>query len=691
MERVDTPSTLRALLSAAPDLPIRTTPLHVDVPLPPDSPSHRPAAGGPVLASTPAGLWYLLGLRAHKLRLADAFDQLLAPAAVADRIQPHAYQLRVVQQALHAKMPAAILADEVGLGKTIEAGLILKELLLRDIVRSALVLAPKALLTQWQEELRERLAEDFVLTEEHRFRGFDREDRLICSFQQFVRAFDAIAARPWDCLIVDEAHLLANPDSKRRRCVGQLRARWRLLLTATPIQNKITDLYSLIDLVAPGRLGTRRQFIAEYAADPATCRVVVPARVAALRSAAAEVMCRTRRTETDIAFAPRTVDTYLVVAGPREAALIREVTDYLRALYRRAVLVQPGRDASQASPPTLPRARGGEFSAPPALAREGGWGGRPGGRRKRPSSEDTSLQRPAPSLGAAQDDALEPDSGAPLPAGVGLGVRSASALSRGALIREIVALQQSLSSSPQAIGLALRARAEQHTDERALLLELAARCDDLRGAKEQLLLDALQRLGSEPALIFTLRLETAHRLRQIITASGRSAECYVGRLSSEERRALVSRFNRGDLQALVATDAGAEGLNLQERCHIVFNYDLHWNPMKMEQRIGRIHRLGQTHAVTVANFALKGTIDEYVLALLYQKIDLFTMTIGAIESVLADLQEGELECEERILNAALRTPSDGEAQTAIAALGNTMAAALQRQRAAESLTAGVLG
>jgi superfamily II DNA or RNA helicase len=629
---VDTASTLRALLSDAPDIPIHRSPLQVDLPGAPSASTSPPP---------PAGQWYLLGLRAFELALQGTSDHLIAPSVVADRVQPHPYQLQVVRQVLFEKMPAAILADEVGLGKTIEAGLILKELVLRGAVRSALIVAPKALLSQWQDELRERFDEEFVVTEERRFRGFDREDRVICSFQQLVRACDAVAARSWDCLIVDEAHLLANPDSKRRRCVGRLQTRWRLLLTATPVQNKITDLYSLIDLVAPGRLSTMRQFIAEYAADPATCRTVVPARAAALRSAAAAVMCRTRRAETAIAFAPRTVDTYLVAADEREAAVIGDVTNYLRALYRQLILVQPRQDAT------------------PAPSRSSG-------RARRAAAPRASAQHP-------QQPALTP------------------AVPRGALLREIVALQQSLSSSPQAIAAALRARAERHPDERALLLELAARCGELRGAKEQLLLDALRTLGREPVLIFTLRLETARRLRDVIAAAGRSAACYIGALTGDERRSLVARFNRGALQTLIATDAGAEGLNLQERCHIVFNYDLHWNPMKMEQRIGRVHRLGQTRAVQVANFALQDTIDEYVLTLLYQKIDLFTMTIGAIESVLADLQEGELDLEERLLDILLQGPTDVAARAAVAALGDDMADALQRRHAAESLTAGVLG
>jgi SNF2 family DNA or RNA helicase len=568
--------------------------------------------------------WYVLSLQAQALRTPPSFDTLLAPRVLYERVRPLPYQLHVVEQVLREKAPAAILADEVGLGKTIEAGLIYKELALRGVVRSALVLAPKSLLSQWQEELREHFDEDFVLTDEKRFAGFDQESRVICSLPQFVRAFDRVAARPWDLLIVDEAHLLANPDSKRRRCAAQVRARWRLLLTATPVANKLTDLYSLVDLVRPGRLGTLREFTDEYVADPGTFRVIRPARVAQLRATVREVMCRTRRAETDIAFTRRSVRTLSIAPSPEEDAFISDVTDYLRALYRRL---------------PLPAARGTE--------RRGASGGADAPVRPR--------------------------------------------VNRGAVIREIMALQQSLSSSPRAIEQALRRRAEREPQEQAMLMALADRGQSITSAKERVLLETLAELGSEPALIFTLRLETAARLREVITAAGRSAECYVGALTRAERESLVERFTSGAVDTLIATDAGAEGLNLQQRCHTVFNYDLHWNPMRIEQRIGRVHRLGQTQDVAVYNFVLRDSIDDYVVRLLYQKIDLFTMTIGGLEAVLAELQDGEVDLEERILEALLQSRDRDELSREVEALGRELAGARDLQHEAESLTAGVLG
>jgi SNF2 family DNA or RNA helicase len=569
--------------------------------------------------------WYALSLRGRGLLPSASFASLLAPQVLYDRIQPHAYQLRVVERVLHDLSPAAILADEVGLGKTIEAGLVYKELALRGLVQSALVLAPKALLSQWQQELRERFDEDFVLTDERRFHGFDVEQRLVCSLPQFVRSFGRIAQRRWDLLIVDEAHLLSNPQSKRRQCVAQLRAYWRLLLTATPIANRLTDLYSLLDLVAPGMFGTQREFENEYVADLGTARILRPQRADHLRKVVGEVMCRTRRSETDIAFSGRTVHTRSIEPAPAEDALITDVTSYLRALYRRIPL------------------------------------------RRREVLREAGAQQPAEDAARTQR------------------------INRGAVIREIMALQQSLSSSPGAIERSLRTRAASHQDEADELLALARRAHGVVSAKETLLRELLDDAGNESLLIFTLRLETASHLCELVRASGRRADAYVGALSRQEREELVGRFNSGHLDVLVATDAGAEGLNLQRRCHTVVNYDLHWNPMRIEQRIGRVHRLGQPHDVAVHNFVLKDTIDDYVVHLLYQKVELFTMTIGAMETVLAEAQEGELDMEERLLDALLRADSNLDLRASVESLGNEIALARERQRAAESLTIGVLG
>jgi SNF2 family DNA or RNA helicase len=555
------------------------------------------------LAATNAAAWYSLRLRSRDPQLLSAFDRLLALDALAGRLRPHQYQLRVVEQVLRMNSIGAILADEVGLGKTIEAGLIYRELHLRGLAQTALVLAPKSLLVQWQEQLRELFDADFTLTDEKRFQGFEHEARMICSLQQFVRSFDRLSERTFDLVIVDEAHLLANPTSKRRRSVAALRARKRLFLTATPVANKVTDLYSLVDLAAPGRLGTPREFETAYIADPGTARAVKPYKLEELRAIASEVMLRTRRADSGVAFVGRTVETRSVAPIPAEDALITDITAYLRGIYRRGVT---------------------------------------------------------------------------------------NRVNRGSVVREIMALQQSLSSSPQAIEQSLRKRAERHADERGELLALADRCRGVTSAKERLFVETLRDLGQESVLVFTLRLETAARLREVARSAGRSAETYVGALRRSERERLVRRFNAGALTTLIATDAGAEGLNLQERCRTVINLDLNWNPMKIEQRIGRVHRLGQTREVRVINMALKDTIDDYVVRLLYEKINLFTLTIGALETIMAETQDGEIDLEERLLEILLEHDDRAAIHESVRALGDEMASAQGRQLAAEALTAEVL-
>ncbi len=140
---------------------------------------------------------------------------------------------------------------------------------------------------------------------------------------------------------------------------------------------------------------------------------------------------------------------------------------------------------------------------------------------------------------------------------------------------------------------------------------------------------------------------------------------------------------------LVATDAAAEGLNLQNCC-LMFNYDLHWNPMKIEQRIGRIHRFKQDRDVTVFNLAVRDTIDDYVLHILYQKIDLFTMTVGKMETVLAELKEGNQDIQKTIAEILLRSNNRLDLKKELEKLATDLTVSKQNEELAEQFTQGVL-
>jgi SNF2 family DNA or RNA helicase len=167
------------------------------------------------------------------------------------------------------------------------------------------------------------------------------------------------------------------------------------------------------------------------------------------------------------------------------------------------------------------------------------------------------------------------------------------------------------------------------------------------------------------------------------------AAVFLGDMDQTERDETIAAFRSGEVKYLVATDAAAEGLNLQNCC-LMFNYDLHWNPMKIEQRIGRIHRFKQDRDVTIFNLAVKDTIDDYVLHVLYQKIDLFTMTIGKMETVLAELKDGNQDIQKTIAEILLRSGSRIDLQRELEKLASDLKVAKQNQELAEQFTRGVL-
>jgi SNF2 family DNA or RNA helicase len=262
---------------------------------------------------------------------------------------------------------------------------------------------------------------------------------------------------------------------------------------------------------------------------------------------------------------------------------------------------------------------------------------------------------------------------------------------RGVLIREAMSLQQSLSSGPQALAVALESRASNRPAESGLLRDLAAETRALRGSKELLLTRVLDGIGDEPAVIFTIRLETLHRLVGILADAGAEALPYHGSMSRAERDRNVERFTHGPARFLVATDAGAEGLNLQARCNLVVNYDLHWNPMKLEQRIGRVHRFGQERAVTVFNLAVQDTVDDHVLRILTEKLHLFTSVVGEVEDVLAEIEEGEGDFEQLIMEIVLRARDRSDLAERMKRFEQDVADGYERASLAREFTAGVLG
>lgn len=561
---------------------------------------------------------FKLNLKAQEIKRMGAIDELISMDVLRAKIDAHPYQMKVALTVLQEMNTNAILADEVGLGKTVEAGIIMKELLVRGIVNTILIVVPRSLLSQWKREMLEKFGENFIIANDKKeFVGFDSDDKVICSSGLLVRRYNEVIRRKWDLVIVDEAHIYRNMTSKGRAILVALQKSYMLLLTATPLCNKLTDIYSLIDLLYPGRLGTVSAFISKYAEDT-KCRVVRRSMVNELRAKIGEVMCRTRRIESGIPFTKRYVESRRIEANSREFEFIEKATQYLKDL----------------------------------------------GNDRFKTIEQLKQQNPTRRLAEQQ--------------------------SRAILIFQAIAIQQSLSSSPYAAIETLQRRYDLYPNERETISKLIYLAKDIKSSKLELLEKVLSEVEKEQALIFCLRKATVRKIKEILNDKFGAAEIYIGDMTSHERDKVISDFNLGNIRYLVATDAAAEGLNLQ-KCSVMFNYDLHWNPMKIEQRIGRIHRLGQQRDVTIFNLSIKDTIDDYVLHILYQKIDLFAITIGGMETILSEIKEGGEDLQKTIMEIVLRSKTKMDLRKELEKLSQNVLYAKQKQELSRRFTEGVLG
>lgn len=437
------------------------------------------------------------------------------------------------------------------------------------------------------------------------FCGYLETDKVICSLGKLVHDREKIMARNWDMVIVDEAHLLKNGTTQRRFAVAGLTRRHLLLLTATPLQNNLSDLYSLIDLLSPGLLGSEHAFLKTYSVD-GKGKSVRNSNVDQLRNYLARVMCRTRREDSGIPLVSRHVHTREIEGTKLEYQLVDKITEYMSQLYN----------------------------------------------RKMPKGAKHSV-----------------------------------------LYFEVIPLQQSLSSSPKALIASLENRAKKHPEEKKSLDKLMDMAHSIElPSKVNLLLQIFSEIPDEQVIIFTIRKATASYLESVLEHRGKSVSCYMGDSSSRQQRyELIKQFQAGKVQYLVATDVAGLGLNLQN-CSILINFDLHWNPMKLEQRIGRIHRLGQEREVTIFNLALSKTIDEYVVKKLFEKLELFREAIGGFEAIIGELESDGNSLDKIIMEAILRCGNRvDDLEQQIEELSNDAVEMARNRKLAAQFTKGVVG
>ena len=521
-----------------------------------------------------------LALSAYKLSFRTSYDQLIC-VPTTNNVQSLWYQEESARKIMKTFRGRAILADEVGLGKTIEACLVLKEYILRGLVRSALVLTPSSLVNQWQEELREKFGLCFVTSNDPVFREnqerFWKEPFLLVSIQtaKSKRHFDAVTARAYDMVIVDEAHHLKNRSTLNWKLVNAIQKTFLLLVTATPVQNNLEELYNLVTLLRPGHLKTRKAFKDEFITRGSPTD---PRNREKLRQLLKEVMIRNTRSVTQLHIPPRFAFTIRVDPSPDEEAFYQGISQF--------VTEQADHSSSALSKMTLRR-----------LLEAAG------------SSHFASLK-----------------------------------------MLEKISLQSLDGTSEQAKNLLEMGRSVR------------------MGGKIRRVIELLQ-ASPEQKIIFVNYLATLKYFHQLLKQHKMPHVVYRGGMTAAQKRDTIKTFQEG-CPVLLATETGGEGHNLQF-CHMMINCDLPWNPMRIEQRIGRIHRIGQQNEVQIYNFCSAGSLEDYMLEILDRKINMFELVVGEIDMILGRLQ-GEQEFSDLVYELWVKHPDETERQKAFNALGSRL-------------------
>jgi superfamily II DNA or RNA helicase len=529
---------------------------------------------------------YLLRLNFHRLTLMRAYDDLVCLPSL-NGVERFWYQMETVKKVLRDFGGRVLLADEVGLGKTIEAAMAMKEFLLRGLVRRVLILTPPALVSQWKEELSSKFSLSFTTSDEEdpaRRPEFWDADLLLVSINlaKSKTHFEQVVSRSYDLVIVDEAHHLKNRQTMGFKLVSALKSKYLFLLSATPVQNNLIELFNLITLLKPGTLKTESGFRAEYMKRG---RPQEPSHPEKLRELLRGVMIRNTRSLVDLKLPRRFATTLVVDPSPAEREIYQQVS---------------------------------------ALVRGGG------GRSDLPESKTlfSTLLREAGSSPFALDETL------------------------------------SAYASPAVEAL------------RRQMIDLK---DTEKGLR---LIGLLAEKPGEKVIVFSQFRRTLDYLADLLGRHQVPAVVYHGGLSRAGKDQAVAEF-RDRAPVLLATESGGEGHNLQF-AHTLVNFDLPWNPMRIEQRIGRLHRVGQTRDVFIFNLCSKDTLEHYLLDVLERKINLFELVIGEIDMILGNLDE-EREFGDVVFDLWRAARDAEDARDRFEQLGETLVAARDRYRETKRL------
>ncbi|HEX7488481.1 MAG TPA: SNF2-related protein, partial [Anaeromyxobacteraceae bacterium] len=590
----------------------------------------------------------------------------LAPALAQSAVDLNPHQIEAAAFALSSMATGGcVLADEVGLGKTIEAGLVLAQLAAEGRGR-ILILVPASLRNQWRDELSgkfglESSVVDGVSARAAEKQGlkvnpFDTGGIVIASHAFAALRWDEVARVPWDLAVIDEAHRLRNAYRRDHKTGQALRKALRkcpkLLLTATPLQNDVMELLGLTSFIDDALLGTEDAFRLQFASGELTAD-----KAADLQERLGHVVIRTLRRQVKeyVKFTARRslVEDFAPTAEEQE--LYDRVSEYLRRedavaipQSRRALLVLVYRKILASSTFAL-----SHTLSKLADSLEGKLAG-----AECAAGADAFLD-----LSGFEEEAEEldcddrgrrakgrPEEADPERAG-GLGGQHPSRSKPAAAVNR---MRDELSE--------LRACAKL-----AASIRVNAKGDALERGLDRAFTVARACGWPQKAVVFTEFRRTQDYLKRILEARGYTTTSLSGDSGdADKRQALVEEF-RNRTQILLMTEAGAEGLNLQF-CNLVVNFDLPWNPQRVEQRIGRCHRYGQQRDVLVLNFLNRqNAADARLYDLLSQKLALFDGVFGSSDEILGALGSG-IDFEARVLDIYQSCRSGEEIDVAFNAL-----------------------
>ncbi|QIN34070.1 DEAD/DEAH box helicase [Legionella longbeachae] len=616
---------------------------------------------------------------AYELTRRCASDQVekLAGAVASAQVDLNPHQIDAALFAFKSPLSkGAILADEVGLGKTIEAGLVLSQKW-AERKRRILIITPSNLRKQWYQELTEKFFLPCFILEAKSYnqaikqghlKPFEKEAIVICSYQFAKGKASDVHELPWDLVIIDEAHRLRNVYKASNVIANTLKAslagKHKLLLTATPLQNSLAELFGLVSFIDEHVFGDINSFRAQFGntEQSQTFRT--------LKARLKPVCNRTLRRQVQ-AYVPYTKRSPLVEEfspEDNEDKLYNLVSAYLQRdnLYalpaaQRALMTLVLRKLLASSTFAIANALNTMTNRLKKMIQQ-------------PVADISLTETLEQDYEAFNETAEEWEE---------FNLEEISEQDKQAIAQEIAELEQFTK-----LALSI----EHNAKGRALIkvLDVAfAKTQELGAAQKAIIFtesrktqDYLLRLLVDTAfgdkIVLFNGSNTDERSRNIYQnwmAKHKDTDRVTGSRTADMRSALVDYF-REHANIMIATEAAAEGINLQF-CSLVINYDLPWNPQRIEQRIGRCHRYGQKHDVVVVNFLnRKNAADQRVFELLSEKFHLFEGVFGASDEVLGAIESG-IDFEKRIVDIYQKCRTQEEIQNAYEALREDLSVEIQ--------------